>query len=270
MYKISSFSKLSNTSIQTLRYYDNLKLLKPKTIGEYNGYRYYTEQQLLLLKEIKKLKNMGFKLNDIANMINKYDEKLLVNHKNQLQKEVDNKLISIKEIEEIVSKTKNNNNNFQKELVNLINKEERRKDDMNTNCKAASEKLLGCYKLYQDNKFAECVEAIESLKAEIFVAENELDPFWTNSAGDLFTGITFEVIKNSKEKDVTFLSIFQFKIKDKVYIDDITEYTDTLNKDSYSFISLSGVSASPKDTKTSIISVFKQRMKPYAISDVKE
>jgi DNA-binding transcriptional MerR regulator len=33
MYQISDFSKISNTPIQTLRYYDNLELLKPKIIG---------------------------------------------------------------------------------------------------------------------------------------------------------------------------------------------------------------------------------------------
>lgn len=270
MYKISGFSKISNTSIQTLRYYDNIELLKPKTIGEYNSYRYYTEEQLVLLKEIKKLKNMGFKLTDIAKMINNYDEKLLVHHKKQLQNEVNNKLKSINEIEEIVRRTNNNKKSFQKELVNLMNKEERRKDDMKTDYKAAKEALLRCYKLYQDNKFTDCIKAIESLKSEIFEDLSQVDPFWTNSAGDLFAGITFEVLKNSKEEDITFLSIFQFKIKGKLFIDDITEYTDTLNKDSYSFISLSGISASPKETKTSIISVFKQRMKPYAMIDVKE
>ena len=56
MYRISDFSKLSNTSIQTIRYYDNLKLLKPKTIGQYNNYRYYTDEELNKLKVIKKLK----------------------------------------------------------------------------------------------------------------------------------------------------------------------------------------------------------------------
>lgn len=270
MYKISSFSKISNTSIQTLRYYDSLELLKPKTIGEYNSYRYYTEQQLVLLKEIKKLKDMGFKLRDIAKMINNYDGRLLVHHKNQLQKEANNKLKSIKEIDGIIRRAKNNKKDFQKELVNLINKEERRTDDMKTDYKAAKEALLRCYKLYKDNRFADCIEAIEALKNEIFEDPNQTDPFWTNSAGDLFAGITFEVIKNSKEEDITFLSIFQFKIKDKLFIDDITEYTDALNKDSYSFISLSGVSASPKETKASIVSVFKQKMKPYAMIDVKE
>jgi DNA-binding transcriptional MerR regulator len=60
MYQISEFSKLSNTSIQTLRYYDSLDLLKPKVIGKYNSYRYYTKDHLIKLNIIKKIKNYGF------------------------------------------------------------------------------------------------------------------------------------------------------------------------------------------------------------------
>ncbi len=268
MYKISNFAKISKTSILTLRYYDSLDILKPKTIGELNNYRYYSKEQLILLKKIKKLKEMGFELKHIAKIVNNYDEELLIDHKNKLKKEVIEKTRSIKMIENIIRKTKNNKQNYQKELINLINEKERRKD-MTNEYKIAKEKLLKCFKLYQEKKFTDCIKEIELLKKLIYDDETQIDPFWANSAGDLFAGITFEAIKNSKE-EINFLSIFQFKINNKVFIDDITEYTNTLNKDSYSFISLSGVSASPKDTKESIVSVFKQKLKPYAMMDVKE
>ncbi|MFE0558831.1 MerR family DNA-binding transcriptional regulator [Paenibacillus sp. NPDC058910] len=47
MMKISAFAKVSGISIKTLRYYDELGLLKPAHVDEQSGYRYYSEEQLL-------------------------------------------------------------------------------------------------------------------------------------------------------------------------------------------------------------------------------
>lgn len=271
MYQISTFSKLSNTSIQTLRYYDNLELLTPKTIGKYNNYRYYTKDQLLILKKIKKLKSMGFKLKDISQIINRYDEKFLILHKIELQKEVNNKLKSIKEIEEIIDKIKNKKQNYNQELVNLINQEERRKINMKEKYNDAKKKLLKCYNLYQQGNFEKCLITMEELKNDIFKDNNyEIDSFWSNSAGDLFTGIFLEVLKNNIIEEVTFLNIFHFKVSNKEFIDNLTEYTNSLDKDSYSYLSLSGISSAPSETKASVISVFKQKLKLYAMFDTKK
>ena len=44
MYKIGEFSKLSKTTIKTLRYYEKEKLLKPSNVDNYTNYRYYTAE----------------------------------------------------------------------------------------------------------------------------------------------------------------------------------------------------------------------------------
>jgi len=129
----------------------------------------------------------------------------------------------------------------------------------------AKEKLLKCYELYLNNKYNDCVDLIEELKNDMFVVSDELDPYWLNSAGDLFSGVAFEVIKNNKKEDITFLNIFNLKIKDKEYSDNLTEYVNTLDKDSYSYINLSSISMAPIETKNSIIAVFKQNIKVYAL-----
>lgn len=270
MYQISTFSKISNTSIQTLRYYDNLDLLKPNIIGKYNGYRYYTSNQLINLKIIKRLKAMGFKLKEISKIMNKYDEKFLIERQKELKSEISNNLKSMKEIEELIKKMKTKGVNFQKELVTLINKEERSQKNMKERYDIAKDKLIKCYELYQNSKFEDCLILLEELKNDIFNVSEEIDPFWTNSAGDLFSGIAFEVIKNNKAEEVTLLNIFQFRINGKECIDNLTEYTNDLAKDSYSYISLSTISSAPTDTKLSIISVFKQKMKLYAMFEAKE
>ncbi len=60
MLKIGDFSKLSRITIRMLRYYDEIDLLKPQTVDEWTGYRYYDEAQLLTANKIQLLKNLGF------------------------------------------------------------------------------------------------------------------------------------------------------------------------------------------------------------------
>ncbi|WP_139906138.1 MerR family transcriptional regulator [Clostridium thermarum] len=59
-YRIGQFSKLSKTTIKTLRYYDEVGLLKPEVVDDFTGYRFYTTDQLVKLHYIqlviKKLK----------------------------------------------------------------------------------------------------------------------------------------------------------------------------------------------------------------------
>lgn len=65
MMKISAFAKVSGISIKTLRYYDELGLLKPAHIDEQSGYRYYSEEQLLTVKRIAAYKEQGFTLEQL-------------------------------------------------------------------------------------------------------------------------------------------------------------------------------------------------------------
>jgi DNA-binding transcriptional MerR regulator len=73
--KIGDFSKLSRVSVRMLRYYDDIGLLKPTKIDEFSGYRYYSENQLFVIGRISALKDMGFALADIIEMLAVYDDK---------------------------------------------------------------------------------------------------------------------------------------------------------------------------------------------------
>ncbi|WMI80008.1 MerR family transcriptional regulator [Anaerotignum sp. MB30-C6] len=73
MLKIGDFSKLSRISIRMLRYYDERGLLMPNTIDDFTGYRYYTEDQLQIASRIVALKDMGFALSVIAEILKSYD-----------------------------------------------------------------------------------------------------------------------------------------------------------------------------------------------------
>ncbi len=58
--RIGEFSKKTGVSIRSLRYYDEIDLLKPAEIDLFTGYRYYREEQVNDLEIINKLKSLGF------------------------------------------------------------------------------------------------------------------------------------------------------------------------------------------------------------------
>lgn len=61
---VKDLSKLTNVSVQTLHHYDRIDLLKP-SIRFANGYRVYSEKDLLKLQQIIALKFFGFELSQI-------------------------------------------------------------------------------------------------------------------------------------------------------------------------------------------------------------
>ncbi|MDD3369524.1 MAG: MerR family transcriptional regulator [Lachnospiraceae bacterium] len=74
MLRIGDFSKLSRITIKMLRHYDEIGLLKPDTVDDFTGYRYYQESQLLQAERIVLLKNMGFGLTAIAEILVNYTD----------------------------------------------------------------------------------------------------------------------------------------------------------------------------------------------------
>lgn len=69
MFKIGEFSKLSRVSVRMLRHYDQLGLLKPVQTDSFTNYRYYTANQLPRLNRILALRDLGFSLEQIAQML---------------------------------------------------------------------------------------------------------------------------------------------------------------------------------------------------------
>ena len=55
-YAIGEVAALSGISAKTLRYYDDIKLLSPEYRDTKSNYRYYSDQQIVTLLIIKKLR----------------------------------------------------------------------------------------------------------------------------------------------------------------------------------------------------------------------
>ena len=69
--KIGEFSRLMQTTVKTLRHYEQIGLLLPDEVDEATGYRYYRMEQMQRLNAIKDLKSLGFSLDEIKDI---YDD----------------------------------------------------------------------------------------------------------------------------------------------------------------------------------------------------
>lgn len=69
MIQIGDFSKLSRVSIKALRFYDEMGLLKPISVDRFTGYRFYEYDQLPRLHRILALKDLGFSLEVIGQLL---------------------------------------------------------------------------------------------------------------------------------------------------------------------------------------------------------
>ena len=101
VYTVKKLAKLSGVSVRTLYFYDEIDLLKPAYYGD-NKYRYYEEEQLLMLQQILFYRQLGFPLEDIREILKSSDFdkiKALNSHKNLLQQDLDQKKQLIKTID---------------------------------------------------------------------------------------------------------------------------------------------------------------------------
>ena len=67
-YLIKEFADLTKVTVRTLHFYDRIGLLKP-SFQKANGYRVYTEKDLLKLQQIVTLKFMGFSLAQVKELL---------------------------------------------------------------------------------------------------------------------------------------------------------------------------------------------------------
>lgn len=75
--QIKEFAKLTGVTVRTLHYYDEIGLLKPSSVDEQNGYRFYDERCLERMQEILFYRELDFPLKEIRTILSspEYDKK---------------------------------------------------------------------------------------------------------------------------------------------------------------------------------------------------
>ncbi len=104
-YTVNKLAKLSGVSVRTLHFYDEIGLLKPAYYGD-NNYRYYEEDQLLILQQILFFREIGLPLNEIQRILssNDFDKiEALISHKHTLEQNLDRTQTLIKTIDKTIS-----------------------------------------------------------------------------------------------------------------------------------------------------------------------
>lgn len=103
MYKINEFSKLTGVSKRTLRYYDEIGLLKPNYINDSN-YRIYTSYEADIMQTILFYKELDYELIDIKKILTDDNFNIISSLKNH-KKQLCNKRDRIDSLLQLVSKT---------------------------------------------------------------------------------------------------------------------------------------------------------------------
>ena len=69
MFTIGEFARHGRVSVRMLRHYDATGLLRPARVEEASGYRFYAAGQLARLNRIIALKDLGFSLDQVREML---------------------------------------------------------------------------------------------------------------------------------------------------------------------------------------------------------
>ena len=110
LYKIGDVSKMFGLSVQTLRYYERIELLVPKTRSPDSGYRYYAWDQFERLRFILYLKDLGLSLKEIGHQLAEQRGveyiKLLENYSDCLKKRIQSDIKLQQHIEQKIASMK--------------------------------------------------------------------------------------------------------------------------------------------------------------------
>ncbi len=128
------------------------------------------------------------------------------------------------------------------------------------------------YRLYKSGNQDKAIELLDDLAANILYEENSgnQDPFWEKTAADYFAGIALAMFEDTTEDKININSINMIatvgedKIGNSTYV---KEYFNLKDPTSPAYVNASGTIMAPSDTKGSIISVFKQKVKLFANRD---
>ena len=122
------------------------------------------------------------------------------------------------------------------------------------------------YNLFKNGNEDKAQDYLEKIGKTIFYENTNSDPFWSTTASDFFTGITLGLFEDGKEDEVNLNSVNgMFNGVDKRFgaTDYITEYFTAKGVTSKPYIFASTTFLAPKETKGSILSVARQKLRLY-------
>ncbi|MBE6138432.1 MAG: hypothetical protein E7173_01645 [Firmicutes bacterium] len=125
------------------------------------------------------------------------------------------------------------------------------------------------YNLYKNGNQDKACELLDDLALNILYdeASKNQDPFWEKTSADYFAGLALGLFEDAKEEEINLNSINlmttvgEEKIAGTTYIKEYFSYKDPAGP---AYVNASSTLMAPSDTKGSILSVFKQKIKLFA------
>ena len=125
------------------------------------------------------------------------------------------------------------------------------------------------YQLYKSGNKDKANELLDDLAMNILYDDKaqSQDPFWEKTSADYFTGLALALFEDAKEEEINLntinlmTTVGEEKIGNTTYIKEYFNYKD---KASPAYINVSSTIMAPSDTKSSILSVFKQKIKLFS------
>ncbi len=125
------------------------------------------------------------------------------------------------------------------------------------------------YTLHKNGNQDKSIELLEDLALNILYDESSKgqDPFWEKTSADYFTGLTLALFDDAKEEEINLNSINlmttagEDKLGNTTYIKEYFSYKDQASS---AYINVASTLMAPNDTKSSILSVFKQKIKLFS------
>jgi len=122
------------------------------------------------------------------------------------------------------------------------------------------------YELYKKGNSDKAMDYLEKTAKTMFYEDSTVDPFWSLTASDFFTGVTLALFEDGKEDEINLNSVnMMFEGVNERYgaTDYLTNYFKLKSPSSQSYVCASTTILAPKETKGSILSVAKQKLRTY-------
>lgn len=102
MFKIGEFSKITNVTVRALHHYETIDLLRPKTIDEFSGYRYYSAEQIAKVNQIKTLQTIGLPLKAVKEVLESTNQDILKQYYDLRMVEIEEEIHALKRKQQLV------------------------------------------------------------------------------------------------------------------------------------------------------------------------
>lgn len=91
-FSIGETAKAAHTTIETLRHYDRIGLIKPSRKDEWTNYRYYTQQDIVRINTVRALQQMDLPLQHIKEVLEYDDLEKIIRFLAEAEKKADEKM----------------------------------------------------------------------------------------------------------------------------------------------------------------------------------